>query len=279
MAGLVIWHGRNVIYSKGWRLRQVWTRDKPKEERRSFQRKAGRSDPVQDQSRAQGTLRFCVPSSERGSWLQVANPWDAANRLQQCKCPAQQGSLQQLKYWASRCDHWPADSLGKHRKTHIMSSNTDSLVCHLAEFAGGVFFASQQGYCFTSNVFHGLTFLLSKAESRRWLLILRRSTQGPLYYLSTERNKGTSETESRPESLDFCLGRRREWKKSWSKDCSNKEQGEEKCCYLSLASGELTLGHPTTRFTAACCSLAYQEVSEVTSAFPGMGELKRRETS
>lgn len=61
----------------------------------------GRSDPDQNQIRdlktERGTWRFCVPSSGRGSWLQEANPTDAAYRSQQCKRPAQQGSLEQLR--------------------------------------------------------------------------------------------------------------------------------------------------------------------------------------
>lgn len=56
----------------------------------------------------------------------------------------------------------------------------------------------------TLQAFNSLTFLLLKAESHRWLLILERGTQGPLHYLTRERNKGTCETESRPGFLS-CL--------------------------------------------------------------------------
>lgn len=71
---------------------------------------------------------------------------------------------------------------------------------HLAKCTGSLKQKQESIYCFSTGC-HSLTCLLWMA---RWLLILGRGTQGPLHDLTTERNKGTCETESRPGFLS-CL--------------------------------------------------------------------------
>lgn len=91
------------------------------------------------------------------------------------------------------------DAASWHTSTILRYRSTVSQVYCLSETE-----RSKNQSVVTLQAFNSLTFLLLKAESHRWLLILERGTQGPLHYLTRERNKGTCETESRPGFLS-CL--------------------------------------------------------------------------
>lgn len=87
---------------------------------------------------------------------------------------------------------------------------------------------------------HNLTFLLSKAKSHRCLLILGRGTQGPLHYLTRERNKGTCETESRMGFLSCPKTKGEE--EGLMPRLPQRQEAEERYCLIPV-SGEPALEH------------------------------------